>query len=196
MSCSSKHNSIIAALTLVPVAVAMSSAVAAPLQEGMTPRAVFAQAQPQPPVPRAQPGSSAQSPVGLATGDHEISGIEVTLLELKRTSGDTVTARWRYRNSNPAATQLTQAYGESDPWKLSLDSYFIDGANKKKYLLLTDSTGLPIAAKHGGAMSAISVGPGQSLSTWAKYPAPPEGVKKISLFIKGVAPFEDIPISQ
>jgi hypothetical protein len=68
--------------------------------------------------------------------------------------------------------------------------------NKKKYLLLTDAGGVPISAKHGGAQESIVVGPGASLSTWAKYPAPPENVKKVTLYINGVAPFEDIPISQ
>lgn len=149
--------------------------------------------QPQLPSAKAPPLPAASA--GLATMDHEISGIEVTLLELKRTSGETITARWRYRNTNAVAQNLTKAYGGTDPWKLAADTYLIDGVNKKKYLVLTDAKHVPVAAKHGGSSQAISVGPGATLTTWAKYPAPPESVKKVSLYINGVAPFEDILVS-
>lgn len=139
----------------------------------------------------------AQAAPGLGTTDHEISGIQVTLLELKRSPGDTITARWRYSNSNPKKTQLTKGTGWTDGWKLAWDSYLIDAANKKKYLLLMDSEGKPIAAKHAGsAGGSINIEPGQSITTWAKYPAPPAGVKKISLYITGAPPFEDVLISQ
>ena len=175
-----KRNRLLGSLASLPFVIAMSCP-------------TDAMAQAQPPAPKA-PSAPAQA--GIATNDHEISGVEVTLLELKRTSGDTITARWRYKNSNPKREELVKGYGGNDPWKLALDSYLIDGVNKKKYLLLTDANNVPIAGKHGGAGESIFVGPGASLSTWAKYPAPPEHVKKITLYINGVAPFEDIPISQ
>jgi hypothetical protein len=146
------------------------------------------------PQPAAAKAAAPAASAGIATADHEISGIEVTLVELKRTSGDTITARWRYHNNNATAQKLTTAYGGTDPWKLAADTYLLDPINKKKYLVLLDSKNVPIAAKHGGSVQAISVGPGATLSTWAKYPAPPENVKKVSLYINGVAPFEDILI--
>ncbi len=119
----------------------------------------------------------------------------MTLLELKRTSGDTITARWRYRNADQQQKALTKATGWTDKWALSMTSYLVDSANKKKYLVIKDSSGNPLAAAHGGSGS-IKIGPGETLTTWAKYPAPPESVQKVSVYIPGVAPFEDVPISK
>ena len=138
--------------------------------------------------------AAAQGTPGLGTSDHEVSGVEVTLLSLKRTSGDTVTAKWRYVNKDSDTKQLSKATGWTDPWKLSMDSYLIDPVNKKKYLILKDSQGKPIAAKHGSG--AIKLGPGKSMNTWAKYPAPPANVDKVSVYIPGVAPFEDVALSK
>ena len=41
----------------------------------------------------------------------------------------------------------------------------------------------------------VSLKPGGSWLWWAKYPAPPAGVKKINYYTAHTAPFEDIPIS-
>ena len=145
-----------------------------------------------------QPGAAAaiqpRANAPLGTSDFEVTGVEVTLLELKRTSGDTLTARWRYRNTGTDTKELTKSTGWTDSWRLAWDSYLIDGVNKKKYLLLKGADGMPIAAAHGSG--SITLGGGQTLNTWAKYPAPPEDVQKVSLYLPGVAPFEDVPISK
>jgi hypothetical protein len=140
--------------------------------------------------------AAAQGAKPLGTNDHEVSGVEVTLLELKRASGDTVTAKWRYSNKDRDTKQLTKGTGGDDPYKLSIESYLVDPVNKKKYLILKDSTGKPIAAAHGGSYHPITLEGGKSINTWAKYPAPPAGVEKVSVYIQGVAPFEDVPLSK
>lgn len=140
--------------------------------------------------------AAAQGAKPLGTSDHEISGVEVTLLELKRASGDTVTAKWRYTNKDNDAKQLTKGTGGDDPYKLSMESYLVDPVNKKKYLVLKDSKGKPIAAAHGSSYHPIQLEGGKSINTWAKYPAPPAGVEKVSVYIQGVAPFEDVPLSK
>jgi len=140
--------------------------------------------------------AAAQAAKPLGTSDHEVSGVEVTLLELKRTSGDTVTAKWRYTNKDHDTKQLSKATGWTAPYKLSIESYIVDPANKKKYLVLKDSKGKPIAAAHGSGSTSIKLEGGKSINTWAKYPAPPAGVEKVSLYIQGAAPFEDIPLSK
>jgi hypothetical protein len=132
----------------------------------------------------------------LGVEDHEVAGVEVALLEVKRTSGDTLTIKWQYRNKTQEEKKLTKsAFSWSDPFLLSYDAYLIDPVNKKKYLLLKDAEGTPIAARHGRNQD-ITVGGGQNLSTWAKFPTPPSDVTRISIYIPKVAPFEDIPISQ
>lgn len=151
------------------------------------------------PVPTTQappPVTSAvaPAPTGLGTQDHEVSGVEVVLVEVKRTSGDSVTIKWLYRNKTQQDKTLSTATSSwVDPYRLSYEAYLIDPVNKKKYLVLKDAEGKPIAARHA---SNISVPAGQLLNTWAKFPAPPADVTKISIYIPHVAPFEDIPISQ
>ena len=154
---------------------------------------VYQVAQNTPPQPGASGAAQAQA-AGLGTSDYEVSGVEVTLLELKRTSGDTITARWRYRNTEKDKKELTKATGWTDAWRLAWDSYLIDSTNKKKYMVLKDSEGKPIAASHGSG--SIKLDGGKTLSTWAKYPAPPDNVQKITLYLPGVAPFEDVPIAK
>ena len=144
--------------------------------------------------PTASPATPTP-PTVLGTGDYEVSGVEVTLLELKRTSGDTLTARWRYRNANAEQKALTKGTGWTDSWALSMESYLVDSSNKKKYLVIKDSSGQPLAGSHGGSGS-IKIGAGQTITTWAKFPAPPESVQKVTIYIPGMAPFEDIPISR
>jgi hypothetical protein len=76
-----------------------------------------------------------------------------------------------------------------------MESYLVDSSNKKKYLVIKDSSGQPLAGSHGGSGS-IKIGAGQTITTWAKFPAPPESVQKVTIYIPGMAPFEDIPISR
>ena len=65
-----------------------------------------------------------------------------------------------------------------------------------KYTVAQDETKHPIAGKHGAVNKYIFIGPKQTLATWAKFQAPPEGVEKVTVSIPGAAPFEDVPISK
>jgi hypothetical protein len=134
---------------------------------------------------------------GLGVQDHEIEGVEVVLLEAKRTSGDTITVKWKYRNQTKEKKELVKSTSSwSDAYRFSLDAYLIDPLNKKKYLVLKDEKGNPIATRHELKQLVITLAPGQTISTWAKFPAPPAQVEKISIYIPSVSPFEDIPISK
>jgi hypothetical protein len=161
---------------------AAAPAVAAPTPP---PAAPVAQA------PAAAPPAAAPVAVSEATGlgvqEHDAGGVDVVLLEVKRTSGDTLTLKWQYRNKTREVKEL-DPYGHG----LSEDAYLIDSVNKKKYLRVTDAQGHPLAAEH----SYTRLGAGQTLTTWAKFPATPPDVLTISVFLRGVPPFEDVPISK
>ena len=131
----------------------------------------------------------------IAVEPHAVGGVDVALLEVKRTSGDTLTVKWEYRNKTKEKKQLTdQRTGWVDPYRLSYEMYLLDGKNKIKYTVLKDDTGHPIAAKHGGQNQYIYVGPKQTLATWAKFAAPPADVVKVTVSIPGAAPFEYVTI--
>lgn len=129
----------------------------------------------------------------LAVKDSDISGVEVALLEVKRTSGDTVTVRWEYRNKGSQERELERiGTNESDHFKLAGAAYLVDAGNKKKYLVVTDQNGIPL----GSRATSFRVRPNDTLSIWAKFPAPPASVAKISVMIPLTPPFEDVVISK
>ncbi len=64
-------------------------------------------------------------------------------------------------------------------------------AEDKKYLILKDSEGAPLAP--GGLTADLEAG--QTHLWWAKFPAPPPEVGTINLIIPSVLPFEDLPIT-
>jgi hypothetical protein len=72
----------------------------------------------------------------------------------------------------------------------------MDAAGGKKYEVLKDENGSHIAALNPGWKERWydDVPPGQSLTVWVKFPAPPAEVKAVTLQIPGVPPFEDLPI--
>jgi hypothetical protein len=125
--------------------------------------------------------------------DHD-TGAQVTLVECRRTGGDSVTVKWRYRNAANASIKLSKGGSAwRDPYQLTADAFFIDPVNKKKYLVITDAEKYPLASKHGD-WQGVTLAPGQVLSAWAKLPAPPPDVEKITVTIPGVAPFEAVPV--
>ena len=163
--------------------------------------ASFLMAQQKKPIAPATPekATSERAPVqeGLGVQEHEMGGVDVVLLEVRRTSGDTITIKWKYRNKTKENKELVKSTSSwSDAYRFSLDAYLVDPVNKKKYLVLKDEKGNPIAARHELKQMSLSLAPGQTLTTWAKFPAPPASVEKISVYIPAVPPFEDIPISK
>jgi len=77
----------------------------------------------------------------------------------------------------------------------ALGMNFLDPATKKKHTMLKDDQGYLVADMHLPA--ALKVGPNQIFSTWAKFPAPPDSSKVVTVIIPRTnEPFEDVPISQ
>ena len=135
-------------------------------------------------------------PKPIAIHEHEISGVDVALLEVSRTGPETVTVKWEYRNKTKAPIPLaTHSSGWSDPYRLSWDTYLRDETTSAKFPLLKDSDGHPIAAVHGKTFDKIVLGTAKPLKTWAKYNVP-ANVKKVTVVITGAEPFEGIAIGE
>ncbi|MBE3096222.1 MAG: hypothetical protein IMZ44_03715 [Planctomycetes bacterium] len=179
--------------TGAPAATTPSPAQQAPASDA-TLAAAAAAGQPAP------PAATVPAPAGVAVTapppvqDYEIAGVQVALVEVKRTSGDTVTVKWQYRNTTDQEIKISKGGSSwSDVYQLTADAYLIDAVNKKKYLVIKDSQNYWVASKHGDWQGA-TIGPGQSLNAWAKFPAPPAAVETIAVNIPGTAPFEGVPI--
>jgi hypothetical protein len=135
--------------------------------------------------------ATAQKQAGvIETADAGWSGVQTELLEARRMSDDTVRVRWRWRNTTDKKVHLFSG-GEGDK-ALKQDAYVLDPKNKKKHLVVTDSQGKLI----GSALAWTDLGPKESLAVWAKFPAPPADVDKITVVIPKTPPFEDIAISK
>jgi hypothetical protein len=140
--------------------------------------------------------AAAASPAAASSAfvqEHE-TGVEVTLVEARRTAGDSVTVKWRYRNTLPNEVKIAKGGSNwSDAYQLTMGAFLIDPVNRKKYLVITDSERNPLTSKHGD-WQGVTLAPGQVLSSWAKFPAPPPGVEKVTITLPGVPPYEDVPI--
>ena len=135
-------------------------------------------------------------PKPIAIHEHEISGVAVALIDVSRTGPETVTVKWEYRNKTKAPIPLaTHSSGWSDPYRLSWDTYLTDEATNAKFPVLKDSDGHPIAAVHGKTFDKIVLGTVKPLKTWAKYNVP-ANVKKVTVVITGVEPFERVAIGE
>jgi hypothetical protein len=134
----------------------------------------------------------------IAVNDYEVDGVEVALLSVKRVSDGTLTVKWEYRNKTAQPKKLGESFGgmgSSEAYSLVWHAYLVDGRNRMKYPVVKDTRGEPVAGKHGPG-KVVMLGPKKTLGTWAKFIAVPAEVTKISVFIPGVQPFEDVPIGE
>lgn len=167
-------------------AAAPASAVAAAPQPAPTtaPAAAAAPAA----APAAPPASAA---IASADGDQQGRRVEVT--ELKRLSGGTISLKFTVINDADEIA-FHGDYGEANHSKDygSIGGVdLVDPVGKKKYLVVRDSDGACLCSR-----DIPNVAKKSRLNLWAKFPAPPEDVKKISIAIPHFAPMDDVPISQ
>lgn len=127
-------------------------------------------------------------PDALDSIDAEWSGVQTDLLEVKRMSDNTVRVRWRWRNTSEQKVHLLSSSEARDA--LKQDTYLIDPANKRKHLAVTDAQGKVV----GSALGFLDLNPKATIAVWAKFPAPPAGVDKITVVIAKTPPFEDVAL--
>ena len=140
-------------------------------------------------IARAQESPAAAATTTSQKADTEWEGISVELTGVAKGEGDTITIKWKYTNSGSK---------KADIWKLGAIGhdefaehvYYVDPGNKKKYLVVKDATGKPVAS----ALLHFELDTGASRGGWAKFPAPPAGVNKISVYLPGAPPFEGVTI--
>lgn len=150
---------------------------------------MIAQAPATPPQPRAQPGAPTASVIQRQ--DTNDAGVVAELTECSRKDG-VLTLRVRLRNTGTATAGLTVLEGNADYAK-----FYVTAANKK-YFILTDSEKAPLAPQPdaGYPWIKVKIAPGASYQWYAKYPAPPDSVKTLTLYTPWTAPFDDVPITE
>ena len=146
--------------------------------------------------PAAAPPPQAAAKGAIASADGERSGTRIDITELKRTSGGTVNLKFVIVNNTDKNVDVHSSWlGDN---AVSKDSYrdvsgvhLIDPVNKKKYFVVTD------AEKHCVCSTEIAdVKAGTQVNVWAKFPAPPADVQKVTIEIPHFQPIDDVPIAQ
>ena len=128
----------------------------------------------------------------LAVSAYTIDGVSIELLNISRTGADAITIRWQYRTRVIEGIHLDAG---DDPLDLARDAYLYDRIHKKKYMVIKDNTGQPVTNIHSDDTS-LTITPDAPLVVSAKFPAPPDNVKRISVYLPGVRPFKDVVFSQ
>jgi hypothetical protein len=131
---------------------------------------------------------------GIASADGEKPGTRVDVQELKRGSGGTVTLKMVFVNDSEQGMGF--GYNYADPDHEIRDHgtigavQLIDPVGKKKYFVARDSGGKCVCSTQ-----IPEVAPHSRLSLWAKFPAPPDDVQKVSIVIPHFQPLDDVTIS-
>lgn len=123
--------------------------------------------------------------------DGDIPGTKVVIQDLKRDEGGTLTLRFQMVNESEERIGDRCAYRESSSESCGPISgvHLVDAANKKKYLVVRDSSNKCLCAE------IRAIDKGKSLNLWAKFPAPPAGVQKITVIVPQFQPIEGVPIT-
>lgn len=146
-----------------------------------------------PNAPAAAPVAPAA--VAIATADGEKAGTRVEITELKRSSDNNLTLKFAMVNDGPANLSFGYDYGDEGNHIKDYDSIggvnLVDNAGKKKYFVVRDTENNCLCSRGIKDVSAKS-----RSNLWAKFPAPPDDVQKISIVIPHFGPIDDVPISR
>jgi hypothetical protein len=148
-----------------------------------------------PPASTATTAPSAAAPAGIASADSETSGVKVVVQELKRTSGGTVSLKFTITNGSDKRVNNGYEFADKDHEIIDHNSVggvqLIDEAGKKKYFVVRDTDGKCVCSQ-----GIKEVKPGESENFWARFPAPPDNVQKITVVIPHFQPMDDVPLGK
>ncbi|HLJ73071.1 MAG TPA: hypothetical protein VKU62_00700 [Thermoanaerobaculia bacterium] len=185
-------------LIVAAVAIACNKNAAPPTTASQTPdTAPPAAAQPAPPAPA--PATATTASVAPATGaiastDGEKPGMHIDVTELKRASGGTVNLKFVLTNATSEKPSFWEFLHEKDTSNDSYDVsgvHLVDPVNKKKYFVVVDTEKKCLCS---GKLEHMD--PNSKMNLWAKFPAPPPDVQKVTIEIPHFQPMDDVPIAQ
>jgi hypothetical protein len=141
----------------------------------------------------AQESSPAKTETATAkpaamTADTEWDGVKVELISVTRGEND-VTIKFKYTNEGSKTAEFYHSNYSHD--NIAALVYYIDPKNKKKYLVIKDAEGNPIAS----LMKSMKLDANESKAGWAKLAAPPADTTAVTVVLPGAPPFEKAPIA-
>ena len=119
----------------------------------------------------------------------EWPGVTAELTSVERSSGNMLTIKFKYTNAGSDKVEIARL-GQYSHDNVLDHVYYIDAKNQKKYLVVKDAEKKAL----GTNLKYFTLAPGESKAAWGKFPEPPADVQKISIYLPGAPPFEDVPI--
>jgi hypothetical protein len=119
----------------------------------------------------------------------EWPNVTAELTSVERSSGNMLTIKFKYTNAGSDQVEIARL-GQYSHDNVLDHVYYIDAKNKKKYLVVKDAEKKAL----GTNLKYFTLAPGESKAAWGKFPEPPADVQKISVYLPGAPPFEDVPI--
>lgn len=138
------------------------------------------------------PAPATAAPTGstvIASTDGETPGMRVEVTEFKRSGGGVVTLKFALINDSDEAFGF--GYDMGDVASTIDRVYLVDNAGKKKYQVIRDAGNQCLCSS-----DLDDVEPQSRVSLWARFPAPPADVEKLSIMIPHFIPLDDVPLSQ
>ena len=147
-----------------------------------------------PPQPQPAPQSASQpAPTpsfnALPSTQGEFPGLTLTVQELKRSS-NALTLKFVLQSKDGFAFHYDFGEGGNEYGDIG-GIHLIDAANKKKYFVVRDADGSCVCSRNIANIAA-----GSQSVLWAKFPAPPDDVQKITVVFPHFPPIEDVPITR
>jgi alkyl hydroperoxide reductase subunit AhpC len=117
----------------------------------------------------------------------------VEIQELKRVSGGTTMLRFTLINDADKTLSVGYDFGAGSTSDISTVGgvHLIEPVGKKKYLVVRDSENNCDCSRGVRDVAAKS-----RVNLWARFPAPPDNVEKITVIVPHFSPMDDVPISR
>lgn len=122
------------------------------------------------------------------------NGATVEVLGIRRTSDQMLLAVWQYRNPN--TDKSVYLFSTDDARNLMSKIYVVDVKSMTRLGVATVRREKASDKKEyiAAEVPSVSLEPGQSLSAWAKFPAPADDATTIDFYHPATGPMEELPI--
>jgi len=135
--------------------------------------------------PEMKNSSGGDAPLTVIKGP---AGLDVEITRVRRTSDGLLDIRWQYVNHSDQRVHL---FSNDEARDLPQTVFVEDPDAKMRYPVATDDRGAPLMAQE----KSVSLDSNGSEALWAKFLVPADA-KRISLFLPGALPAEDLPIPE
>lgn len=166
-----------------------------PKSSGSTPSTSTEETSPRPPRAVTEVSASpAPDQRPIAEADGETPGTKVQVQELKRSS-NSLMLKFAIVNNSEKPVSFGYNFGDKSNEIKDFSSVggvtLVDSVGKKKYFVVRDTENTCVCST-----DLKDIKPGSRANLWAKFPAPPDDVQKISVVIPHFGPLDDVPISK